>query len=93
MTRTQRKPGLNDSRIAQAKRIALMATYGAHREGKAAVMVLSYGHGLRRIYSALWTLDTVNRVSTKALNASPKAGHLSIWQVVGFKTLTQTGNT
>lgn len=43
MTRTQRKPGLNDSRIAQAKRIALMATYGAHREGKAAVMVLSYG--------------------------------------------------
>lgn len=43
MNRTQRKPGLNDSRIAQAKRIALMATYGAHREGKAAVMVLSYG--------------------------------------------------
>ncbi|WYW00003.1 hypothetical protein Maksa_00007 [Pseudomonas phage vB_PpuP-Maksa] len=43
MTRTLRKPGLNDQRIAKAKRLALMATYTAHPEGKAAVMVLSYG--------------------------------------------------
>lgn len=43
MNRTQRKPGLNDSRIAKAKQRSLMATHSAHTAGKKAVMTLCYG--------------------------------------------------
>ena len=43
MTRTLRKPGLTDQRIAKAKQRSLMATQSAHTEGKKAVMTLCYG--------------------------------------------------
>lgn len=43
MTRTLRKPGLTDQRIAKAKQRSLMATRSAHSDGKKAVMTLRDG--------------------------------------------------
>ena len=41
--RQPRKPGLYDTHIAKAKQLALVASYRASRESKAAVMVMTYG--------------------------------------------------